>query len=100
MKQHLVGPIEEATSISVPFLEPGIEPLLAAQGCTFVRGEKKWNNYILITYPPGSKRQELFPRTNETRLLVTLPNSFELLEMTDRNDVCKGLELHPPTGEA
>lgn len=100
MKQYLVGPIEEATSISVPFLEPGIEPLLLAQGCRVLKGEKSWNNSLLIIYPPGSKRQELFPRTRQSRLLVRLPNGLEVLEIMERSGLCQGVHLHRPTGEA
>ena len=100
MKYHLAGPIEEATCVSVPFLEKGADLTLATQGCTFVRGEKKWNRYLMITYPPGSKRQELYPRSNELRFLVTFPGGFEVLEVMDRNGVYKGLSLDLPTGEA
>jgi hypothetical protein len=100
MKHHLVGPIEEAKSVSVPFLEKGADLPLTTRGCTFVKGEKKWNSYIMISYPPGSKRQELSPRTHESRFLVTFPDGFEVLEVMDRNGICKGLSLDLPTGEA
>ncbi len=95
-KHNLVGPIEVAECISVPYLEVGTDTILANQGCTFVHGEKGWDKYIMIMYPMGSKRQELWPRTMESRYIVTFPGGFEVLEVIDRNGVCKGLYIDNP----
>lgn len=93
----IMGPIEKAECISVPYLEEGIEPILANNGCTFIYGEKAWNKYIMVNYPLGSQRQEVWPRTDGCRFLVTFPNKFEVLEVIDRNGVCRGLYLDPLT---
>lgn len=92
----LIGPAMAAKSVIVPSLNAGIEPILAARGCTFVRGEKKWNGSIVIQYPAGSVRYEVFPRTLETRFLVTLPGGCEVLEVENRNGECVALYIDTP----
>ena len=95
-KPALVGPAMEAKSVIVPSLNAGIEPILAAQGCTFIKGEKKWNGCIVIQYPAGSVRYEVFPRTLETRFLVIFPTGFEVLEVENRNGECVALYIDAP----
>ncbi len=95
-KPTLIGPAMEAKSVIVPFLNAGIEPILATQGCTFTKGEKQWNGCIVIKYPAGSVRYEVFPRTLKTRFLVTLPNGFEILEVENRNGDCVALYIDTP----
>ncbi len=91
-----MGPVLEAKSTIVPFLEEEAEPVLMAQGCKVVRGKKKWNGVVIINYPPGSRRQELYPRTLQYRFLVTLPNGFELVESENRSGDCTGLYMDGP----
>ena len=96
MPYKLVGPIEEAKSVTIAYLHPELEPILAAQGCKITKGEKAWNAITLIEYHPGSKRQEVFGRTDETRLIVTFPNGFEVLEIVNRKGECVALHVDPP----
>jgi hypothetical protein len=95
-KYTLIDPSVEAKSVIVPFLNAGIEPILAAQGCTFMKGEKQWNGCIVIQYPAGSVRYEVFPRTLEIRFLVIFPDGFEVLEVENRNGECVALYIDAP----
>jgi hypothetical protein len=89
---HLVGPVYAAGSTFVPYLENETETILQKQGCTFVKGEKKWNTTVIaITYPKGSTRQEVYSRITGCRDLIILPNGFELLEFQDAYGRCRGL---------
>jgi hypothetical protein len=93
----LIGPIEEAKKVTIAYLHPDLEPILIRQGCKITKGEKTWNDTVtLIEYPPGSRRQEMFGRAHETRLIVTFPNGFEVLEIVNRKGECVALHVDPP----
>lgn len=96
IKHNVVGPIERANHVIVPSLPTEIEPLLIAQGCQIIKGEKSWNHVTIVQYPPNSTRSELFPRTMQSRYIVTLPNGFELLEVINRAGECVALYVDNP----
>jgi len=83
-----IGPVDKAGFSFVPHLREDMKPILAAQGCLFIQGEKDWNRHVIaIVYPPGSTRQEV----NGSRDLIKFPNGFELLELKDSKRQCSGI---------
>lgn len=99
MPYKLVGPIEEAKSVTIAYLHLELEPILAAQGCKITRGEKTWNAVTLVEYPSGCKRQEVFGRAQETRLMVTFPHGFQLMEVENRKGECVALYIAKPVDQ-
>lgn len=83
------GEKAEAKSLRLKGLLEAAEALLREAGCEVVRA--KGTTDILLTYPTGTTRQELFARSMESRFRVLLPDGLELREMASRDRGCVGL---------
>jgi hypothetical protein len=86
-----LGNIEEAKCLTVKSLIEAAEAILRDAGCKIVRARETTD--IIINYPPGTTRQELFPRTTESRYRVLLPGGIELREIESRAQGCTGLYI-------
>jgi hypothetical protein len=58
-------------------LDQGLEILLKEHGCTIEVDDKRY----IVTYPPGTIKQQIFPRVHECRYRLTLPDNFEIREI-------------------
>jgi hypothetical protein len=85
------GEKEEARSLRLKSLLEAAEALLKEAGCEIVR--VKGTTDKIINYPLGTTRQELFPRTLESRFRVLLPGGLELREVASRTNGCVGLSI-------
>jgi len=74
-------PVRATPIISGPLL-PVAARLLEKEGCTItlIAG----GTQTAIEYPPGTTRQELYPRTTDIRYRVMLPGGRELREVDRR----------------
>jgi hypothetical protein len=79
----------EAKSLRLKGLLKTAEALLKEAGCEIVRAEATTD--ILLNYPPGTTRQELFGRSRESRFRVHLPGGMELREAASRDRGCVAL---------
>lgn len=71
------GPIEPAESITLSGMKPEARQYLEMHGCTI--GEKA--GLVIVTYPQGTIRREIYPRTTCERYQVMLPDGTELREV-------------------
>lgn len=83
------GEKEEAKSLRLKNLLEAAEALLREAGCEVVRAKETTD--ILLNYPSGTTRQELFARSMESRFRVLLPDGLELREIASRDRGCVGL---------
>jgi hypothetical protein len=75
------GPIEPAASITLIAMRPEASQYLETHGCTIV--EKP--GLVIVIYPQGATRQEMYPRTTCERYRVLLPDGTELREVHTRH---------------
>ena len=83
------GEKAETKSLRLKGLLEAAEALLNDAGCEIVRA--KGTTDILLTYPAGTTRQELFGRSWESRFRVQLPSGLELREAASRDRGCVAL---------
>jgi hypothetical protein len=83
------GEKAEAKSLRLKGLLEAAEALLKEAGCEIIRAEGTTD--ILLTYPAGTMRQELFARSMESRFRVHLPSGMELREVASRDRGCVAL---------
>ncbi|MDQ2884671.1 MAG: hypothetical protein M3Y39_01135 [Chloroflexota bacterium] len=83
------GEKAEAKSLRLKGLLEAAEALLKEAGCEIVRA--KGTTDILLTYPAGTTRQEIFARSMESRFRVLLPDGLELREIASRDRGCVAL---------
>jgi hypothetical protein len=73
-------PTYPVTSITVPpfdrTIEISVSQLLEEHGCTI----KKEEGAFTVTFPVGTWKKELFPRTACERYCITLPDGFQMLQ--------------------
>ena len=62
-------------------LIPEAREILAQHGCTL---HEKGHEETLLTFPPGTRRQEIWPRTISERYRILLPDGQELRQVFDR----------------
>ncbi len=89
------GEKKEAKSLRLKGLMEAAEALLKEAGCEIVR--VKGTTDILLNYPVGTTRQELFGRSMESRFRVQLPSGLALQEATSRDRGCVGLFIFAET---
>ena len=78
------GEIVAATPLKVLHIGKVLRRFLLNHGCTIEVVD--WQKDFL-TYPEGSTRRELFPRTIDIRYQVLLPDSIELREVEPRGHI-------------
>ncbi len=81
-KHYGGGEIVNATPITTGPIFSAAEKFLNGQGCTLTAIEE--GKKTLAKYPPGTTRQELYPRTTDIRYRIMLPSGRELLEVEGR----------------
>lgn len=84
LQRPAAGEIEPALPITI--VHPGevVRLFLQQHGCIFTLTSQREAH---LTYPAGSTRQELYPRTAECRYRVLLPDGIELREVEPRGRV-------------
>jgi hypothetical protein len=85
--ENLYSPVTPLTQVRIPPLrQEQIEfatSCLSAHSCTLDVGCES----ILLTFPPGTTKQELYPRINDTRYRVTFPDGWEIRLTEHRHSV-------------
>jgi hypothetical protein len=79
--KHHSGAIVHATPVRTYRIIEVLHLFLLHHGCTL---EQVNENEAILTYPPGTTRQELYPRTSDIRYRVMLPDGIELREIDTR----------------
>ncbi len=83
MQPQLNLPTYPVTTLIVPPFDPTIEvsvsKLLEEHRCSV----KKEQGAFTVTFPVGTWKKELFPRTACERYRITLPDGFQLLQDYD-----------------
>jgi hypothetical protein len=80
-KSSLDGTFQELKTITLKQLIPEARDILLQHGCTM---HEKRNEETLITFPEGTKRQTIWPRTISERYRILLPDGLELRQVEDR----------------
>ena len=83
------GEKAQVKSLRLKGLMEAAEALLKEAGCEIV--QVKGTTEILLNYPAGTTRQELFGRSMESRFRVQLPSGLALREVASRDRGCVAL---------
>ena len=67
-------------------IDAEVVALLQAHGCLL----EQCNTCLWVTYPLGTRREEIYPRVHTPRYLVTLPDGYQVAE---HGDISSGLYL-------
>ena len=62
-------------------LDDQLKTMLEEHGCTVVQD----GNQFIVSYPPGTIKQQLFPRVRDLHYRLTFPDSFEVREIEAPN---------------
>jgi hypothetical protein len=77
----LDGSFQEIQTLLLKRLIPEARDILVQHGCMMC---DKTHEETLITFPAGTKRQTLWPRTISERYRIVLPDGQELRQVFDR----------------
>ena len=77
----LDGTFHDIQTLTLWRLIPEAGEILLQHGCTM---DEKGHEETLITFPEGTLRQEIWPRTANERYRILLPDGQELRQVFDR----------------
>ena len=77
----LDGIFHDIQKLTIKLLIPGAQEILLQHGCVM---HDKGYEETLVTFPEGTQRQEIWPRTMSERYRILLPDGQELRQVFDR----------------
>ena len=78
---HITLPPHPLHQLKTPPLTEEAKDIMLRHGCTL----DEYPHECSISFPEGTTRTEIFPRTMSERYHITLPDSYQLHEIYDRH---------------